>query len=171
MEEWKDVKGYEGKYQVSNKGRVKALLKWDLNKKQYVNCDQIMQSVDNGKGYLYITLSKEHKRKNHYIHRLVADAFVDNPKELKYVNHIDYNKKNNDASNLEWCTQKENVHHSICNMRHRKSISHTNTGEMYISKTKNRYRIQIDRKEYPSCKTLADAIRKRDAILRGEVVL
>lgn len=166
---WKVIPEFEN-YEISNFGRIKSLLKWDISKKKYIKRESILTPVDNGSGYLIIGLRKNCKRKNFYIHRLVADAFIENPKKLKYVNHIDYNKSNNNVSNLEWCTQKENVQHSICNMKHRKTISHTNTGEMYISKRKNRYRITIDRKEYRSCKTLNDAIIKRDMILKGEVM-
>lgn len=166
---WKDIVGYEGLYQVSNFGRVKSLKKWSLKDRLFINHELIMTPTDNGNGYLIVGLSKNGKRKNHYIHRLVAFAFVENVNNDNYVNHIDYDLKNNKFDNLEWCTQKENVAHSIHRMRHRKKVTHTNTGEMYIyyRKNQNVYRVVVDRHEYPSCRTLEDAIKKRDNILKG----
>ena len=84
---------------------------------------------------------------------------------------IDFNTKNNKINNLEWCTQKENVEHSICNMKHRKSITHSNTNEKYITyrKKTKRYRLTIDKKEYESFKTLKEAIKKRDEILNETI--
>lgn len=87
------------------------------------------------------------------------------------MNHIDYNTKNNQVYNLEWCTQQQNVRCSREHMKHRKSVTHTNTGEKYIyfrEKT-NQYRIVIDQKEYKSQKTLEDAIAFRDKILKGVI--
>lgn len=158
MEIWKDLKGYEGKYRVSNKGRVS-------------NYKRILTPTDNGNGYLIIGLCKDGKKKNFYIHRLVAGAFIDNPKNKPVVNHRDYNTKNNNAENLEWATQKENVIYSKNNMRHRKSITQTNTGERYISyrKSKATYRVTVDRKEYGTYKTLQEAVVRRDEILKGVI--
>lgn len=166
---WKDVIGYEGLYQVSNLGRVKSLKKWDVNKKIFVSEENILKPSDNGNGYLIVGLRKERKRKNHYVHRLVAFAFVENVNNDNYVNHIDYDLRNNNANNLEWCTQKENVHHSVNRMRHRKSVTHTNTGERYIyyRKSQNVYRVVVDHHEYPPCGTLEDATKKRDEILKN----
>lgn len=165
---WEDIAGYEGLYQISNFGRVKSLKKWDVNKRTFIDEEKMMKPSDNGHGYLIVSLRKERKRKNHYVHRLVAFAFVENVNNDNYVNHIDYDSRNNKADNLEWCTQKENVHHSVNRMRHRKSVTHTNTGERYIyyRKSHNLYRVVVDGHEYPGCKTLKDAIKKRDQILK-----
>lgn len=154
-EVWKPIKGYEGLYEVSNYGNVKSLF----------NSEKILHPTDNGSGYLTINLRKDGKRKSFYIHRLVASAFVGNPNNVNVVNHLDFNKFNNRASNLEWVTQKENVRYSRHRMRHPKSITNSNTGERYISERNGRYRITIQRKEYSSCATLSEAIRKRDQIL------
>lgn len=96
---WKPVVGYEGLYEVSNLGKVK-------------NNKKIISSVDDGNGYLRLHLSKEGKVKSFRVHRLVAEAFIENPYGLPKVNHIDGNKKNNVVDNLEWCTQAENVEHA-----------------------------------------------------------
>ena len=171
QEIFKDIKGYEGLYKISNKGRVKALTAWSGNyyKAKYINKEKILTPTDNGKGYLIIGLCKRGKRKNFYIHRLVAEAFIKNPNNLPQVNHIDYDKTNNNVNNLEWISQAENIKYSVVNMRGKKHKSHTNTGEQNITyrASKKRYRVTIKQKEYGSYKTLQEAIAKRDAILRG----
>ena len=107
MEEvWKDIVGYEGKYQVSNLGRVKS-----LNYRGNTNKEVIMTITKNKNGYLKIGLSKNNKRKNYLIHRLVAQAFIDNPNKYDEVNHKDEDKSNNRVENLEWCTHKENCYY------------------------------------------------------------
>lgn len=158
---WKDIKGYEGLYQVSNYGRIKSFIK----------DEKILSFCDNGNGYLYITLRKNGIRKNYYIHRLVATYFLENPFNKNVVNHKDFNIKNNNADNLEWVTQYENVIYSISNMKKRKSITHSNTGEKYISyrASKKLYRVIIDKKEYGSFKNLQEAINKRDEILKAVI--
>lgn len=105
-EEWRDVPGYEGYYQVSNKGRVKAT-GW------YKEPRIKVPSRNNG-GYLLLSLYKEKKIKNFLVHRLVMLAFspVDNPARMQ-VNHIDLNKENCRLENLEWCSPKENVNHFL----------------------------------------------------------
>lgn len=167
---WKDIDGYEGLYQVSNLGRVKSLKCWDVNLRDYTDKELVLSPTDNGHGYLIIGLRKGTKRKNHYIHRLVASAFIPKPNDCEVVNHIDYDMKNNNVTNLEWCTQRENVNHSSDRMRHRKDVTHTNTGERYISARKGRYRVIVDKKEYPSCSTLEEAIQTRDKVMKKEVV-
>lgn len=99
-EDWKDITGYEGLYQVSNFGRVKRL-----------NTNRILKSAKSKGGYPYIVLSKNGITSNKTIHRLVAKAFIPNPENKPEVNHIDENKTNNKVSNLNWMTRKENVNH------------------------------------------------------------
>ena len=121
---WKEIPGYDGKYLVSNHGRIKSM--WRL-RNLYVNGhgrsnvrvhkERLMNPTDNGNGYLIVSLKSNNNRNSRYVHRLVAELFVENPMDLPVVNHIDYNKKNNHADNLEWCTQRENISHSIPNMR------------------------------------------------------
>ena len=94
MEKWEDIKGYEGLYQISNQGKVKSLRKWDVNN-GFVDCERLLHPTNNGRGYLIIVLGKNKKRKNFYIHRLVATAFLDKPIDKNVVNHKDYNTMNN----------------------------------------------------------------------------
>ena len=100
---WKDVKGYEGLYQVSNDGIIK-------------NCRTglIKSSRDNGHGYLQIDLSKDGKVKTFYVHRLVAEAFIPNPLNLPEVNHKSENKQDNRVENLEYCDHKYNMNYGTC---------------------------------------------------------
>ena len=163
---WKDIKGYEGLYQISDLGRVKSLKKWVISRRKYIDSEAIMNPTDNGHGYLIISLRKGTERKNHYIHRLVADAFVDKKDGCNCVNHIDYNKRNNTPKNLEWCTQGDNVRHSNLRMRKRRTVTHSKTGEQYIYERKGRFRLVIDKKEYPSFATLDEAVKERDRILK-----
>lgn len=106
MEIWKDIAGYENKYQVSNHGRVRSI--------NYNNTGQmkILKPYPSHGGYLVVTLCKEGKRTKKRLHRLVAEAFLENPDNKPEVNHIDGDKTNNYASNLEYMTCKENIRHA-----------------------------------------------------------
>lgn len=106
MEEWRDIKGYEGKYMVSNLGRVKSLNYNNTGK------EGILEGYDNSHGYLYVKLCKDGKDKQCRINRLVAQAFLENPEGYTDVNHKDKNTKNNCVDNLEWCTRQYNVEYS-----------------------------------------------------------
>lgn len=97
---WKDVKGYEGLYRISNHGRI-----WTNKYKKYLK-----QFISQG-GYLHVSLSKRGRVRKYDIHRLVALNFIPLIDGKNVVNHIDENKTNNHVSNLEWCTQKENINH------------------------------------------------------------
>lgn len=103
-EEWRNVVGYEGIYQVSSLGRVKAIIK-----------KRIMAQHDNGKGYLTVNLSIRGKAKKKYIHRLVTEAFIPNPNDKPEVNHLNLKKNDNNIQNLEWNTKKENMNHARYN--------------------------------------------------------
>ena len=112
---WKDIKGYEGLYQVSNYGRVRSLDRiivdnWCTRKFK----GKVLNPTEhNGKQpYLYVALSKQGKAKKVFVHQLVAEAFVPNPENKPQVNHKDGNPKNNKASNLEWVTNAENTQHA-----------------------------------------------------------
>ena len=105
-ENWRDVKGYEGDYQISDLGRVKSL----KNGKE-----RIRKLVKDNRGYLHVLLSKNKKVKNILVHRLVAEAFIKNPQGKRTVNHINGVKADNRLSNLEWATQSENIKHAFAN--------------------------------------------------------
>jgi hypothetical protein len=116
-EVWKDIKGFEGLYQVSNLGNVKSLERIYYSG-EYYNIKKLCKTIilKGGKdryGYIYVKFNKNKSRKNFYIHRLVIEHFLRKiPKGLT-VNHIDGNKLNNAHSNLEICTSKENRAHAI----------------------------------------------------------
>lgn len=108
-EEWKDIPGYEGLYQISSFGRVKSLAKKGGNNKNQK--EHFMNFIINR--YVYVSLCKNSKNKQVLVHKLVANAFIPNPDHLPFLNHIDYNKENNRVDNLEWCTAKENSQWSV----------------------------------------------------------
>lgn len=110
MEVWKDIVGYEGKYQVSNLGYIKSLEMWTGDK--YIKRDKILRGSLSNNGYLYVSLCKGGKAKKYKVNRLVAQAFIENPYNLPITNHIDGDKTNNCVDNLEWTTQSENLKHA-----------------------------------------------------------
>ena len=113
---WKDIKGYEGLYQVSNLGRCRSLDK-DIpcsslfsDKKSLVRKGKILSDkrLSHVGGYIKHRLTKDKKTKQYYLHKLVAEAFIPNPENKKYVDHIDTNRLNNQVNNLRWVTIIEN---------------------------------------------------------------
>lgn len=112
LEEWKDIPDYEGKYQVSNMGRVKS-----LNYARRKQVKVLRPGIEKTRGYLSVTLLKDGKQKTKPVHRLVAIAFIPNPNDLPQVNHKDENKLNNCVDNLEWCNAKYNCNYGHRNMK------------------------------------------------------
>ena len=129
-EEWKEIAGTNGNYFVSNLGNVKS---------EYWKKGKILTPSADKNGYLFVGIRKNGIKRAYTIHRLVAEAFIPNPQKHTVVNHIDENKKNNKVTNLEWCTQKHNVLHSINRLSQRRKI------------------VRSDGKEYAS---IADAMRE-----------
>ena len=115
---WKDIKGYEGLYQVSNQGQVRSLTHYASNGVAIIEYKgKIIKSwLDGRKHYLLVVLSNgKNNKKKFLVHRLVAETFIKNPKHKKEVNHKNGNKTDNCVENLEWVTSKENKQHAYNN--------------------------------------------------------
>ena len=108
---WKPVKGYEGLYEVSNFGRVVSLNFANTGEKR-----ELAQST-NTNGYKQVGLCKDHTHKRFVVHRLVCEAFIENPNGYVQANHKDENKANNTVDNLEWCTHTYNQNYGTRNKR------------------------------------------------------
>lgn len=124
-EEWRDIEGYEGLYQVSDQGRVKSLKRkahhWRGG--ELIVKERILKPIADRCGYRVVNLHAGGKRKKLKVHRLVCQAFHENPDGKPCVNHIDEDKSNNLSSNLEWCTYAENNNHGTRNARAGKAIA------------------------------------------------
>lgn len=115
MIEWRDVVGFEGQYEVSRDGRVRRVARemtrangWPYRMKEIE-----LAQVNSARGYKLVGLKVARKTNRTFlVHRLVAQAFVDNPQGYPDVNHLDLDKLNNHASNLEWCTKAQNTQHA-----------------------------------------------------------
>ena len=134
IEIFKDIKDYEGLYQVTNFGNV-----WSLNYGRSGK-PKLMTPIDNGGGYLQVSLSKNGETKTCLLHRLVAFTFLENPENLPQVNHKDEDKTNNfvflnedgsvdkEKSNLEWKNHRDNCNHGTRNERISKALSKAKKG-------------------------------------------
>ena len=126
-----DIKNYEGRYKIGNKGTV---LGFSRSKDNRYNSKQwkLKQYEDNN-GYMYVTLSKNKSRKTIKIHRLVAEHFIKNINNYPCVNHIDSNRKNNNVENLEWCTHSQNTQWALKTGRF-ENMKKLNSEKMKINK-------------------------------------
>lgn len=112
---WKDIKGFEGRYRISNTGKVYSMPRSGSggHKGMY------LKPKPHSAGYRYVSLKCNGREKGKSIHRLVAEHFIPNPASKPQVNHKDGDKTNNHVSNLEWCTMSENIKHSFDNGFHK----------------------------------------------------
>lgn len=140
----KDIRGYEGLYAITSCGRV-----YSYKRKVF------LKPADNGDGYLKIGLCKDRKRKWYYIHRLVAEAYIPNPENKLYINHIDECKTNNSLQNLEWISHKDNCNFGTRNERiakaHSKKIFCIETNEKFNSITEAAKAVNIDPSGISNC--------------------
>lgn len=144
MEIWKDIKNYENLYQVSSLGQVRSL-------PRTTTTGRILKQ-NKSRFYKTVCLSKENKFESVSVHRLVAKHFIENPENKAYVNHIDGNKFNNEASNLEWTTPSENKLHAVKN-----GFTSTPKGEKHwASKVTEKQVIEIRQQRNKPLKVLAD---------------
>lgn len=146
MEVWKDIPGYEGKYQISNKGRVKSLPRDEQFCKRPK--EVILKTFVCGSGYQEVILRNKGKRKPKLIHRMVAEAFVPNHANKEEVNHKDGDKFNNVHTNLEWVTPKENIRHSydvLPRKKNGKKVVCIETGEVFdsLKEAADKYGLQL----------------------------
>jgi len=131
-EEWRDVVGFEGFYQVSNLGRIRSVARICTDGKEVKGQIRKVQ----GSTYLSIDLWKDGKNFNKSVHRIVAEAFLPNPSNLPEVNHKDSNPQNNSVDNLEWVTCSENSRHRLANQtsyKYRREVKCLETGEIFRS--------------------------------------
>lgn len=129
--ELKDVKGYEGFYKVDDCGNVYSL-------KRATTKGGVISPQKTHNGYYRVGLSKNGKLKHHFVHRIVADAFIPNPYNLSQINHKDENKTNNGVDNLEWCEQLYNVRYGTGIKRQvlkRTGVKHSEERKTKISQT------------------------------------
>lgn len=140
LEMWRDIKGFEGKYQVSNLGRVRNIK--FIGHPRSTKQQRILKQKINRDGYPMVHLSDGNLDFHPAVHRLVALAFIDNPDSLPQVNHKDENKQNNCVDNLEWCTKLYNTRYG--------------TGQLRAHEKKKKAILQLDKntkeivKEYAS---------------------
>ena len=138
---WKSLVGYEGRYEISNQGRLKSLTDQFGRPREMIG-----STKPRADGYVSYELNWKGKSKNIYAHRLVALHFIENPENKPFVNHIDSIRNNNYVENLEWCTQSENTQHGYTygNMkpvRHRlgKRTGKSKYSHTYFEKSRNRW--------------------------------
>lgn len=164
---WKEVEGTNGQYMVSNLGRIKSVYTDRACHGKIIRIarEKLVKPFDNGNGYVAFGVCINGKKKNIYVHRAVATAFLPRPEDKPYINHKDYNRANNCIENLEWCSCKENIGYSRQNMC-KPHTSKSNTSEKYICHKKNGYEVNLRFvKVSKRFKTLDEAVCFRNEVL------
>ena len=146
------ISGFENSYAVTEDGRV-----WSYKTGAW------LKPRTGGKGYLVVSLCKDGKPQNYYIHRLVARAYVPNEHKAPNVNHKDGSKRNNAASNLEWCTQMENITHSW------KSGLSRGVGEQHYQKKLNWKKVDEIRTRYTPFTVSVTKLASEYGVSRGTI--
>lgn len=136
----KDIKNYEGLYAITSCGKV-----WSYRSQKF------LKGTPDKDGYLRLTLTKNGKKNNYFIHRLVAEAYIPNPENKPQVNHLDEIKTHNYIGNLEWATSKENVNYGTRNKRSSKAVYCVELDKVFDSQTQAAKELKIDRKGISKC--------------------
>lgn len=139
---WKDIEGYEGKYQVSNIGNVRS-----LDYRHTGKIKRLKLNTDKS-GYSRLRLYKEGKPEDYLVYRLVAQAFIPNPNNLPCVNHKDENPRNNCVWNLEWCTYSYNNNYGTRNEKASKAMKGNTWNKGRVFSEEHRRKISEAKKEY-----------------------
>ena len=164
---WKDIKGYEGLYQVSNLGRVKSLPKLCIRGNKVCNLKEHILSFGLKRNYYFVILSKDSVKKQYLVHRLVAETFITNLNNKPCVDHINTITTDNNVNNLRWCTTKENMNNPLT-IEHckeklyghivtgetRKKIKKSLTGKHPTNETRNKLSLANSGKNNPSAKAV-----------------
>lgn len=142
IEIWKSIPGYEGLYEVSNTGQIRSL---DMYVKvgfgaYRLQKGKVLSPAKDKYGYLVVSLTYNGKHKTIKVHRLVAQAFIENPDNLPEVNHKDEDKTNNIVENLEWCNHKYNMNYGTRTIRRRETL--------IKNESWNGFRCGLSKKEY-----------------------
>jgi hypothetical protein len=152
MEIWKEIQGYP-EFEVSNKGRVRDVVKNSL-RPLYKNKD----------GYMVVNIGRKHLIKQFRVNRLVATAFIPNPLGKTIVNHINSVRCDDSVENLEWCTQKENIHHAMIHGNFKTNLEGLNEKELnlmrYMKDVENRSYRYIARQFNKSHQTIINLLTK-----------
>lgn len=151
-EEWRPVVGYEGKYEVSNTGRVRSVDRIDTE--NHLRYSQILKQIYR-RGYARVGLRDGKKQKCYFVHRLVAAAFIPNPDNLPQINHKDCNPSNNFVDNLEWCDAFYNINYADRN----KKVSDALTGRINTGNSRRVERYTQEEEYLDTYESAADAER------------